>query len=237
MLADDVKPTRMDAAKTAATAFAQKQPPGIRVGIVSFTDNAFIVQAPSTDKEAVSAAINRLQPQRGTSVGAGILSSLDAVFGTNLGAGNVPRAGVTPQPTPTAVPQGDHSPAIIILLSDGESNVGPDAIEAAQVAARQGVRIYTIGIGTAAGALLHIQGQTVHVRVDDETLKHIAAQTDGDYYNAVDAQSLLAIYDKVGAETVLKKEKTEVTFLFAGAAIALAAVAGFFSLLWFNRLP
>jgi Ca-activated chloride channel family protein len=77
----------------------------------------------------------------------------------------------------------------------------------------------------------------VRVKVDEATLKNIADLTDGDYYNATNAEDLLSIYDKVGAQTVLRKEKTEVTFLFAGAAIALSVVAGAISLLWFNRLP
>jgi Ca-activated chloride channel family protein len=236
MLADDAKPSRMDAAKSAASAFAQKQPASVRLGVVSFTDNAFIVQGPTADHGAVVAAIKRLQPQRGTSVGAGILSAMDAIFNTRLGD-TAARPGATPEPTPTAVPQGEHSPAVIILLSDGESNIGPDPLDAARQAARRGVRVYTIGIGTPAGTILHIQGQSVRVRVDEATLKSVAAMTDGDYYNATDAEGLLSVYDKVGAQTVLHTEKSEVTFLFAGAAIGLALVAGSVSLLWFNRLP
>jgi Ca-activated chloride channel family protein len=138
MQADDAKPTRMEAAKSAASSFADKQPPDIRIGVVSFTDNAFIVQAPTTDHAAVAAAIKRLQPPRGTNVSAGILSSLDAIFNTTLAAGTAPQPGVTPRPTPTPVPQGEHSPAVIILLTDGESNVGPDPLDVAHQAAKQG---------------------------------------------------------------------------------------------------
>ena len=236
MLADDIKPTRMDAAKSAARSFADKQPPSVRLGVVSFTDSAFVVQGPTNDHTEVLAAINRLQPQRGTAVGGGILTSLDAIFNTHLG-NTTPQPGTPPQPIPTAVPQGEYSSAIIILLTDGESNVGPDPIDAARQASKRGVRIYTIGIGTVAGTILHVQGQSIRVKVDETTLKNVADLTDGSYYNAADAEGLVAIYDKVGAETVLRTEKTEVTFLFAGASIVLAAIAGFFSLLWFNRLP
>jgi len=64
MRADDLKPTRLDASKAAARAFVEKQPQGVRIGVVSFSDNAFVVQAPTDDKEAVIAAINRLTFQR-----------------------------------------------------------------------------------------------------------------------------------------------------------------------------
>ncbi len=79
MRADDLKPSRLDASKSAARAFVENEPPGVRIGVVSFSDNAFVVQAPTDDKEAVLAAINRLTPQRGTAVGRGLLTSLDAI--------------------------------------------------------------------------------------------------------------------------------------------------------------
>ncbi|MDE3089291.1 MAG: VWA domain-containing protein, partial [Chloroflexota bacterium] len=80
MQADDLKPSRMEAAKAAARAFVDKQPTGVRIGVVSFSDNASIVQAPTDDKTAVLAAINRLQPQRATAIGRGLLTSVDAIF-------------------------------------------------------------------------------------------------------------------------------------------------------------
>ena len=84
MLADDLQPNRMEAAKNAAISFVQKQPPGVRIGVVSFTDNASMVQAPTVDRDPVLAAIKRLQAQRGTAVGRGLLTSLDAIFDSNL---------------------------------------------------------------------------------------------------------------------------------------------------------
>src|SRR5712692_4000952 len=113
MLADDLKPTRMEAAKDAARTFVQKQPQGVRLGVVSFTDNAFIVQAPTTDRDTVIAAINRLQPQRGTAIGRGLSSALDAIFETNLSSviDAPPNARVTPAPTPTPLPRGEYAPA------------------------------------------------------------------------------------------------------------------------------
>ncbi|MCA1554308.1 MAG: VWA domain-containing protein, partial [Chloroflexi bacterium] len=236
MQADDLKPTRMEAAKDAARNFVQKQPNGVRVAVVSFTDNAFIVQAPTTDRDAVIAAINRLQPQRGTAIGRGILTSLDAIFETN-NADVPPNQRGTPLPTPTRLPKGEYAPAIVVLLTDGESNVGPEPAEAAKDAAARGVRVYTIGIGTAEGTILRIQGRSVRTRLDEAGLKRVADLTDGEYYNATNEQDLHRIYDSLGKTTVLRTEKTEVTYLFTGVAVGLALLAGMLSLWWFNRLP
>ena len=239
MQADDLQPTRMEAAKAAARSFVEKQPQGVRIGVVSFTDNAFIVQAPTTDREPVLAAINRLQPQRGTAVGRGLLSALDAIFEQNLsGALDVgPNTRVTPAPTPTPLPHGEYAPAIVVLLTDGESNTGPDPVEIAKQAALRGVRVFTVGVGSAEGTILRIQGRSVRTRLDEASLKKIADLTDGQYYNASNEGDLKTIYDNLGSRTVLRTEKTEITYLFTGAAIIVSLMAGMLSLLWFSRLP
>lgn len=236
MQADDLKPTRMEAAKDAARTFVQKQPQGVRIGVVSFTDNAFVVQAPTTDRDTVIAAINRLQPQRGTAIGRGLLASLDAIFETAGGDIPLNQRG-TPAPTPTPLPKGEYAPAIIVLLTDGESNVGPEPVDVAKDVAKRGVRVYTIGIGTPEGTILRIQGRAVRTRLDEASLKRVAELTDGDYYNATNEKDLVAIYDKLGAATVLRTEKTEITVFFTAAAVGLSLLAGVLSLLWFNRLP
>ncbi len=236
MGADDVKPTRMEAARAAARDFVAQQPASVRVGVVSFTDSAFIVQAPTTNRETVTAAINRLQPQKGTALGRGLLTALDAIFGT-ASADTPPGTQSAPGPTPTPPPLGEHSSAIIILLTDGENNMGSDPLDAAQQAARRGVRVFTVGIGTPEGAVLHAEGMNIRTRLDEATLKTIADMTDGEYHRAKSEEDLRAIYGQVGAETVWTTEKSEITFGFAGAAIALALAAGVLSLVWFNRLP
>jgi Ca-activated chloride channel homolog len=239
MQADDLQPSRMEAAKAAARSFVEKQPQGVRIGVVSFTDNAFIVQAPTTDREPVLAAINRLQPQRGTAVGRGLLSALDAIFEQNLsGALDVgPNSRVTPAPTPTPLPRGEYAPAIVVLLTDGESNTGPDPVEIAKQAALRGVRVFTVGVGSSEGTVLRIQGRSVRTRLDEASLKKIADLTDGQYFNASNEGDLKSIYDNLGSRTVLRTEKTEITYLLTGAAIVVSLMAGMLSLLWFSRLP
>ena len=238
MAANDFQPTRMEAAKAAARDFVQHQPPSVQIGIIAFSDNGFSVQAPTNDQTAILASIDRLTPQRGTSLANGILVSLNTIatlgqqtthFYSSLTPG--------PTPTPTPVPQGTYKSAVIVLLTDGENNENPDPLAAAQAAAKAGVRIYTVGIGSAAGVNLHVNGFTVHTKLDEATLQQIAQITGGTYYNANSKEALLKIYDNLDPQLVVKPEKTEVTSIFAGASVLVLLIAGLYSLLWFGRLP
>jgi len=238
MSADDMKPTRMEAAKAAARDFVQRQPPGVQIGVVAFSDSGFEVQAPTNDQEASLASINRLTPARGTSLANGIFVSLDAIA---VSAGQAPlfTDSLTPTlaPTPTPVPKGTFTSAAIVLITDGENTVSPDPLAAAQTAADRGVRIHTVGIGDAAGTLLHVNGFTVHTQLDEPMLQQISQLTDGVYYNAESEQDLLAIYENLYPQLAIKPEKMEVTSIFAGASILVLLIGGAFSLVWFSRLP
>jgi len=239
MAATDLAPTRMDAAKAAATAFVERQPASVVIGVVAFSDAGISVQQPSNDQAAVIAAIDRLTPQRGTSLGQGILTSLHTI--------SVAAAGPTvdyysnrspaPTPEPTPMPPGTHAPAVIVLLTDGENNEQPDPQTAAQAAADQGVRIDTVGIGSSAGTTLDLNGFRVHTQLDAATLQHIAQTTGGSYYSADDAQSLQAIYDDLDTRLVVKPEEIELTALFAGASAGLLMLGALGSLAWLGRLP
>jgi len=237
MRADDLKPNRIEAAKSAARSFVEKQPAGVRIGVVSFSDNAFLVQAPTDDKEAVIAAINRLTPQRGTAIGRALLTSVDAIFEEANTEGGQSTTASDPTPTPTPVPQGVYEPAIIVLLTDGESNQGPRPLDVIDQVAARGVRVYTVGVGTAEGTVLHIQGRSIRTRLDEEMLKGVASATDGAYYSATNEKDLVAIYDSLSTHLVFKKEQTEITAIFTGVAVAFLLMGGFLSLFWFNRLP
>ncbi|MCL4559721.1 MAG: VWA domain-containing protein [Chloroflexi bacterium] len=238
MAATDLKPTRLDAAKAAAQDFIQRQPATVQIGVVAFSDSGFEIQTPTIDKNTVLAAINRLTPQRGTSIGNGIQVALKAIdTGSGDTANLYSSLPPTPAPTPTPVPKGTYTSAVIVLLTDGENNMQPNPLTAAQTAADQGVRIYTVGIGSAAGTTLHINGFNVFTKLDEATLQQISLLTGGTYFNAQNAQDLLKIYDNLNPSLVIKPEKTEVTSLFAGAGILVMLIGGVFSLLWFNRLP
>jgi Ca-activated chloride channel family protein len=238
MAAADIQPTRMEAAKAAARAFIQDQPIGVQIGIVAFSDSGLSVLAPTDDKDQALAAINRLSPQKGTSLANGILASLKAIQ-TTLSDNSTHFYSNQPpdQSAPTPVPPGQYQSASIVLLTDGENNEQPDPLAAAQTAHNMGVRVYTVGLGSPAGADLHINGFTVHTQLDEATLQQVAQMTGGTYYNAPTAQDLHKVYDNLDPQLSIKPEKTEITALFAGASAVLLLLGGLLSLLWFSRLP
>jgi Ca-activated chloride channel family protein len=239
MAAEDLTPNRMEAAKTAARAFAERQPASVRIGIVAFSDSGLSVLPPTNDQAAIFSAINRLAPERGTSLAHGIAASLDAIFLDPDAEAARLYSNLTPVPTPTPPPvqPGSHQAAAIVLLTDGENTAPPDPYEAVQLAADRGVRIYPIGIGSPAGATLEVEGFTVHTRLDEATLQQIAEFTGGAYYNAANEEDLRTIYETLNPELVVKSQEMEVTSLFAGASILLLLSGGLVSLLWFSRVP
>jgi len=239
MAADDLKPTRMEAAKAAATEFVNKQPSNVLIGVVAFSDGGLSIQPPTNDKTQTLETIYRLVPRRGTSLGNGILVSLNTIV---VSAGDPPFlsgniASAPDSATPDSALQGWYPSAVIVLLSDGENNQNPDPVAAADLAADLGVRIYTIGIGSTEGATLEVEGFTVFSQLDEELLQSVSANTGGQYYKAANEADLARIYRDLEPKLSLKTENIEVTSLFAGAGLLLFLVAGALSLLWFGRVP
>jgi Ca-activated chloride channel homolog len=238
MRARDIHPTRMDAVKEAARAFVNVQPAGVRLGVVAFSGTAFLVQAPTADKGQVLAAIDRLSPQMFTAVGSGLLAALDAIFPklsedeAAAGTDPLPRARDAPPP----VAPGSDSSAAIILLSDGQSNQGPDPLDAADRAANLGVRVFTVGVGTREGADLSYGSFRFHAVLDEATLKKIALITGGRYFKASNAEELRSIYQGLGARLELQREDAEITVLFVAAALVMFLLMGALSVAWFHRL-
>jgi Ca-activated chloride channel family protein len=238
MSADDLAPTRMEAAKSAARAFAARQPSGVEIGIVAFSDGGLTVQVPTRDRAAVLAAIDRLAPQRGTSLGNGILAALSTIAaGAGQGPLQLSHLPDAATPTPTPVPPGYHAPAAVVLLTDGDNTEMPDPLAAAQAATDRGVRVYTVGIGSAEGADINLQGFIVHTQLDEAMLRTIADLTGGAYYNAQSREELDAIYNNLDTSLVIKPETMEVTSILAGVSILAVLAGSVLSLAWFGRLP
>jgi Ca-activated chloride channel family protein len=244
MSATDLTPTRMDAAKAAAKDFVSRQPSSVTIGVVAFSDSGIAVQTPVTDRDTILAAIDRLSPEKGTSVARGIQASLNAIAVAEQGySGNdfytnaTAAPAASPTATPTPVPSGYHAPAAIVLLSDGENNENPDPIAAAKTAADQGVRIYTVGIGSSAGATITVSGVKEFTQLDEATLQNIASATGGTYYNATDTAQLHSIYDNLDVAYVVQPQLTEITSILAGFSIVLLIAGTLTSLLWLGRLP
>ncbi|HKP54329.1 MAG TPA: VWA domain-containing protein [Chloroflexia bacterium] len=238
MAADDLKPTRMEAAKTAAREFVERQPSSVQIGVVSFSNAGFTTQPPTDDQAAILAAINRLTVQSGTSLAQGIVASLNIIAaGTDPPLTLSNRNQSETATTPTPVPDGEYKSAVIVLLTDGENNMSPDPLEVAQTAEDRGVRIHTVGLGSTEGATLNLDGFTIRSRLDEETLQQISELTGGTYYNAENEEELRTIYDSINPQLVIKPQKTEVTSLFAGAGLLILMLGGTLSLLWLSRLP
>lgn len=238
MAADDLKPNRMEAAKAAALDFVDNQPASVNIGVVAFSDGGITVQSPSHERADVVDTIERLVPRRGTSLGNGILVALNTIV---VDAGDPPFLSASnisdqTQPELGSVAVGWYPSSAIVLLSDGENNQEPDPLLATDLAADFGVRIYTVGIGTAEGADLTADGFTVHSQLDEPMLQTIAESTGGIYYNAGNEKELQRIYSDLQPKLTVRSEKMEITSILSALGILLFLVGGAFSLLWFGRV-
>lgn len=239
MAAEDLQPTRMEAAKTAARDFVEKQPSGISIGVVVFSDGGISVQPPTDNREETLTTIDRLVPRRGTSIGNGILVALNTIA---VDSGDPPILNANdlsqdPAVTPVEAPQGWYPSSVIVLFTDGENNQDPDPAMAAEVAADLGVRVYTVGVGTAAGAPIEVEGMTVHTSLDETMLQFIAFETGGVYYNAGNQEELDRIYNDLEPKLAIKPEEMEMTSIFAGLGMVVFLIGGMLSLLWFGHVP
>jgi Ca-activated chloride channel family protein len=231
MAAEDVQPTRLDSAKAAAKGFVEKQPATVKIGVVAFGGNGIIAQQPTTDKDEVVASVNRLQPQGDTSLGRGILTSLSAIAGKPIVSD-----GDTEQGSGEETPIGYYPGTAIVLLTDGENTSGPDPANLADLASAAGVKIYPIGLGSAAGTVLEVNGFSIATRLDEDTLEQIAQVSGGTYYNATDATSLAQVYDSVQLNWVSRSVPHEVTSLVAGIATLLLLAGAVVSVLRRGRV-
>jgi len=218
MSATDVSPTRLEAARGAAENFLDKVPDELRVGLVAFSDSAQTLQTPTTDHDAVSSALQTLQPIAGTATGAGLGTALNdlRIRGDEDSA--------------------RRPPAALVLLSDGSATDGAAADRVAADAKRLRVPIYTVALGTPNGTI-ELQGRTLRVPPDPDALERIATASGGQAFRAEDSDQLDAVYDRLGSQIGTKPEKREITTYFAGAALLLLGAALVSSLRLGGRLP
>jgi Ca-activated chloride channel family protein len=249
MRATDVLPNRLAAAQAAAKAFIEELPSDLRVGIVSFAGTALLVQKPSNSKDELIAAIERLQLDRHTAIGSGIVMSLATLFPDEgidletmvLGSRQSWRTNKPPERKAEKkelkpVPPGSNTSSAIVLLTDGRRTTGPDPLDAARMAADHGIRVFTVGFGSPAGGPAIMDGYSIYMAFDEATLKAIAQLTEAEYFHAASADELKKVYQSLSARFVLAKEEREVTALVAALAALLALAAGALSLLWSSRL-
>jgi len=206
MAATDVDPYRLRAAQDAALTFVEEVPRQYQVGLVSFSAQANVLVAPTTDRDAMRRAIETLAPDGATAVGEAIESSLDAIRSVQ----------------PATDDEGRLEAARIVVLSDGATTVGIAPAEAAQHAKEAGVPVYTVALGTEDGVLS--TGQPVPP--DPVGLREVADITGGQAYESTDAESVSAVYEKLGSLVGTESVRSEVTAWPAGIAVILLVLAG-----------
>ncbi len=244
MQADDIKPSRLDAAREAAKAFVRQLPDGARVGVVSFAGTAQVVQPPTYSREKLLAAIDALHLQHGTAMGSGIVAALAELVpneAMDLGeAAFMPLTAHAPRAQPKPVPQqfahGAEPAATIVLLTDGRSNFGVHPLQAADMAAARGVRIHAVGLGTIETPAADQDDWSIVLQLDEDLLRQVTGITHGDYFRAGSAEHLLQVYESMGARLQVQMRETELAGPLALGALLLMAGAALLSLLWFQRV-
>ena len=246
MCSADIPPSRLLAAEAAAAAFVQRQGSMTQIGIVAFSGFAELVQPPTSDEEVLLDALQSLTTGRRTAIGSGILEALDAIAEVDQSVAPATIDG-RPGVEPTPVPKGAYAPDIVVLLTDGVANTGPLPIDAAQQAADRGVRVYTIGFGTADGGSFDPacgpqfvgrepqlgqpggglgQGPGGFRRgIDEDTLKQVAELTGGTYYPAESADQLQRVFDDLPTSLIVRHEAVEIGVAFVALGAVLAALA------------
>ncbi len=231
MLARDFKPDRITAAKEVAASFIADRY-GDRIGLAVFAGEAFTQSPLTTDQATLQTLLGRIRSgviEDGTAIGNGLATAINRLR------------------------ESDAKSKVVILLTDGVNNRGEIApLTAAEIAAAQGIRVYTIGVGTqgmapypAVDIYGNPTGGTVmaKVEIDEKTLRAIAERTGGRYFRATDKAKLKAIYDEINRLEKSKVEVTEhVTYheLFLGWvlwAAALLTVEFLLATLVLKRIP
>ncbi|MBA9005791.1 VWA domain-containing protein [Thermomonospora cellulosilytica] len=218
MMARDVAPNRLEAAKSAAKRFIGDLPARFNVGVIAFAGSANVIASPTGDRATAIASIDNLTLEKRTAIGEAVFTGLQAIRGFDAQAGQ------------------DPPPAHIVLLSDGDNTTGrsvPEAVEAARAAK---VPVSTIAFGTPYGTV-EIDGETTPVEVNKLTLADLAQGTGGKAYEAADRDQLSQVYANIGTSLGWRIEHRDIAARFTGIALLFALAAAGASLAWFSRLP
>ena len=209
MLADDVSPDRISASSAAAKSFVKDLPDGLSVGVVSFSDTADVLSAPTRDHADAERAIDGIRAGGGTAIGDAINRSLELLGASGAAAPAKGRA--------------------ILLLSDGSNTRGADPLAAAAAAKKAGVPVYTIALGTPGGVLdgqrLGLGFGVIAVPPDPAALQALADATGGESFTALNQQTLNRVYSRIGRRVGVTHRQRELTFGFAGLGAALLLVS------------
>jgi Ca-activated chloride channel family protein len=242
MLAEDVKPSRLEAAQVAMRMFLDDLPSKFRVGMVAFAEEAQVVAPVTTNRQGVKDAVEYLFPMRGTAIGDAVARAAELA---QEATGEQPETQISGFDFFTAAQSdsddGSRPPAAVLFLSDGFQTAGLlPPLDGAARAKELGIPVYTIALGTADGVVdLSFGGEARRIPVppDRETLRLIARETGGRYFSAPSAKALESAYSELGSLLAREPGKDEATHLFALAAAILGLSAAVLSALWFSRIP
>jgi Ca-activated chloride channel homolog len=213
MAATDVAPSRLDAAKRAAVSFIDAQPSTVDIGVIAFQQGGLEAALPTADHATVTAAVQRLTAGGGTSLGDAILAALSAITHKTVALG---RGG--------AIPSIGYWPsATIVIFSDGQDESGTSDATAAAVAQKAGVHIDTVGVGTAGGTTVEVDGYHLFTALDPSALTSISQATGGTYHPASDASELNGIASSINLRLTVTNEPLPLAGAFIGLALALLA--------------
>jgi Ca-activated chloride channel homolog len=217
MSADDVVPSRLAAAQQAALSFIDAQPDTVDIGVVGFDQGALTTSPIGADRSAAKAAVQNLRVSGGTSLASAILGSLSAITGKPVTIG---KDGALPD-------LGHWGSATIVLFSDGEDSggAGSEAVAAASTLAQNaGVHIEAVGLGTANGTTVEVDGYRLHTALDADQLTVIAQTTGGSYHPASDAADLDGVASTIDLRLTVAKQDMPLAGGFTALALALLAV-------------
>ena len=225
MTATDVAPSRLDAAKTAARSFLDKLPERFHVGLVSFSSAVEVLEEPTDDRDAVRSSLDSLRGDVGTALGDAIQASVR----------------LAPDPEQAAKVSGGKPLFAVLLLSDGANTTGSEPLNILDEAKEAGVPIYTIALGTDHGTVEITNDlgmtETLAVPPDRETLRRVAQETGGKYFEAPTESDLEAVYQQIGSQVSWKDERRELTAAFAAGGAVFLLLGAALSALWFGRIP
>ena len=254
MCSTDVAPNRLTVAREAARQFVRDRGDGTKIGVVVFSGIAGLLVKPTTDQDTLLKALDALKTSRGTAIGLGILTAVDAIAEINP---DVPPTGVEVQDpgSGSGEPPADFEPDTIVVLTDGANTQGVDPVTAAEEAAARRLRVYTIGFGTTQPSQMTCSADQISgdapfggdgrgfnfggggrrfQQLDEAALRKVAQVTGGEYFRAEDAERLGKVLTDLPSNITLQDRDVEITvwFTLAGALLVMAALG---LSLWWNR--
>lgn len=216
MLAKDVAPNRLLAARRAAQAFVDSTPDDLRIGAIAFNQSPTVLQSPTREHAIVREALGSVEAAGSTATGDALQAALSLIRQTREQAGS-------------------RTPAAVVLLSDGESVRGRDVLTVASTARQARVPVYTVALGTQEGTITSKTGKVQSVPPDVETLRQVAQRTRGQAFAISDAERLEQVYEELGSQLATEEQDKEMTSVAAGTAFVLLLLAGGASARWFGR--